>query len=35
MDKKMKVLLAVAGVVAVVVIAYLIYMYGLMPASQM
>lgn len=31
----MKVLLIIAGIVAVAVIAYLIYMYGLMPASQM
>jgi preprotein translocase subunit Sss1 len=35
MDKKIKILLILAGIVAVGVIGYLIYMYGLMPASQM
>ena len=36
MDKKTVKLLAIlAGVVAVAVIGYLIYMYGIMPASKM
>ena len=36
MDKKtLKILGIIAGIVVVAVIGYLIYMYGLMPASKM
>ncbi len=35
MNKSTKVLTIIAGVVAVIVIGYLVYMYGLMPASKM
>lgn len=35
MNKSTKILTIIAGVVAVIVIGYLVYMYGLMPASEM
>lgn len=35
MDKNMKILGVIAGVVVVAVVGYLIYMYGIMPDSQM